>query len=542
MFSNKSSRASSIHSLFSSGGDSNPPEHFEINADINAGINTIQNDENDGDNYDLPTGSNPNTVQLSVTQSHPMGRILLSLLRDSANLAKKSNLKEMESDINELCSNFYNSVRLEKAKSLKQRKQVIADVEASLIDKELNSHMLNLDSDPPTYFSPVPTLLNAHQRAEAMKLFPGRNNKFSGQPSKDHGMDISEFLSTIKLAQEQCGLSESEFKGILLGSTTGKAHSLLKEWISDNDSVHTIFHNFLIHFDRRSTPEECKQQLFVYKAPKTSNLARVEAHIMSLAGRASILLPAGISRTNAKNVEMIQTLIRSLPPTSSATVQSIYNSLSARLGRAATANELSRALNNYRHIIDNDIRQNGVDMYKRMKTVPNTTARNKKFTSYAVSPAVPQPNYRAYNTQMRSSNPNNGRSFASNSYGRGTGNNNFSRPKGQQNFKPKFQQNGNRSNRPTFGNNANRSPVNKTAYSKYNSMPRNSTDYCSLCGKRDHVSSNGCPHMVSDSGVLIGIMPTHGTCTLCPSRINPRLNHPPQFCPFRKGGPLANSS
>ena len=433
MFSNKSSRASSIHSLFSSGGDSNPPEHTEINIDQKTGSNPQQNNDQDIELFENETESNPGTVQLSVTQSHPMGRILLSLLRDSANLAKKSNLKEMESDLNELCQHFYNSIRLEKAKAAKQRKQVIADVEASLIDKELNSHMLNLDSDPPTYFSPVPTLMSAHQRAEAMKIFPGRNNKYSGQSSKGQTMDISEFLSTIKIAQEQCRLSEREFKELLLGSTTGKAHSLLKEWILDDDSVNTIFHNFLIHFDRRNTPEECKQQLFVYKAPKSSNLARVEAHIMSLANRAAILLPSGESRTNAKNLEIIQTLIRCLPPASSATVQSHFNSLSARLGRAATANELSRALNISRHIIDNDIRQNGADMFKRTKTVPNTTAQAKKFTSYLVSPAVAQQNFRTYNFNQGNGNAKNGQNFDLHSHGRGTGNTNFSRPKGQSN-------------------------------------------------------------------------------------------------------------
>ena len=39
----------------------------------------------------------------------------------------------------------------------------------------------------------------------------------------------------------------------------------------------------------------------------------------------------------------------------------VFNTLSARLGRATLATELSRALNINRHDIDADIRQNGVD-------------------------------------------------------------------------------------------------------------------------------------------------------------------------------------
>ncbi|PVE28042.1 hypothetical protein DC007_14480, partial [Enterococcus faecalis] len=42
-------------------------------------------------------------------------------------------------------------------------------------------------------------------------------------------------------------------------------------------------------------------------------------------------------------------------------MQSTFHRLTARLGRAATFTELSRALNPDRHVIDLDIRNNGVD-------------------------------------------------------------------------------------------------------------------------------------------------------------------------------------
>ena len=67
-------------------------------------------------------------------------------------------------------------------------------------------------------------------------------------------------------------------------------------------------------------------------------------------------------------MQIVQALIRSLPPTSSARVQSIYNSLSARLGRAATATELSKALNIDRHSIDLDIKQHGADRHSNTST------------------------------------------------------------------------------------------------------------------------------------------------------------------------------
>ena len=111
MFSNKSSRASSIQSLLSSLGENSIPEYSNANENESGNrmppqeeMDSLQHPELHGD-----TTLNP-SIQLSVTQAHPLGRIFLGLLKDSMQLAKKSNVKEMETDIPKLCSNFYNSV------------------------------------------------------------------------------------------------------------------------------------------------------------------------------------------------------------------------------------------------------------------------------------------------------------------------------------------------------------------------------------------------------------------------------------------------
>jgi hypothetical protein len=133
----------------------------------------------------------------------------------------------------------------------------------------------------------------------------------------------------------------------------------MRGWIANNEDVPTIYHDLVIHYDKRLPPEEAKLELSTYKAPKTSNLAKVEAHLMSLANRAAAMLPAGPSRTAYYNMEVIHAIIRSLPPTSSSLVQMKYNELSAKQGRAATVAELSRHLHSVRYAIDNDIKTNG---------------------------------------------------------------------------------------------------------------------------------------------------------------------------------------
>ena len=101
MFSNKSSRSSSVHSLSENLGNidlSNGNTSPYPNLDFSNNDNTEE--------YDLPELSANNAMnpsgQLSFTKNHPMGKILFNLLKDTFTLAKKTNVKEMDSEVNEL--------------------------------------------------------------------------------------------------------------------------------------------------------------------------------------------------------------------------------------------------------------------------------------------------------------------------------------------------------------------------------------------------------------------------------------------------------
>ncbi len=58
-----------------------------------------------------------------------------------------------------------------------------------------------------------------------------------------------------------------------------------------------------MHFDKRLQPEDARIKLMSYKAPRNSDLAKVEAAIQSLASRAASNIPAGPSRTANYNME-----------------------------------------------------------------------------------------------------------------------------------------------------------------------------------------------------------------------------------------------
>jgi hypothetical protein len=185
---------------------------------------------------------------------------------------------------------------------------------------------INSTVTPPEYFSPEPTIKSVTRLAEVLKLFP-RSFKFSGAKKEDN-MSVVEFLNTLKTLQEQLKLSESEFFDRMLARSTGLAHELLLEWKANGENIHTIYHNLLINFDKRLSPDEAKMQLSAYKIPKTSMLAKAESQIMLLAGRTASSLPEGPSRTVYYNLEACNAMIQPLPPASSSSVNNLYNQIS----------------------------------------------------------------------------------------------------------------------------------------------------------------------------------------------------------------------
>ena len=114
-FTNRFSKSSSAHSLNNLLGDDEPSKHFShIQMSLRTWKTTLRlkfwricsPPERSEDN-----NLNPR-IQVTFTQNHPMGKILIGLLKDTFQLAKKINVKEMKSDLYKICTNFYIAMRL----------------------------------------------------------------------------------------------------------------------------------------------------------------------------------------------------------------------------------------------------------------------------------------------------------------------------------------------------------------------------------------------------------------------------------------------
>lgn len=531
-------------SIIETGEDVPPPiQYTEEECAIDPGLGPRPDD------LEADVDRNPD-IQYAYTARHPMGNILLKLLSENTRLAEAANIRTMGFSARELSSQFYNAQMLEKRRIKARILQTTEGMENLILTKEMDSHTLNQNIAPPDYFSPVPTLVTARQRADCLKLLP--QNKFNGS---EKGMSVLEFLNLLKSLQQQCGLSLSEFYEIMLASTTGEAYLLLLAWIENGDEPSTIFHNLGIHYDKRMQPEEARTRLAAYRVPKNSDLAKAEATIQGLAARVASLIPAGPSRTASYNNEIIQGLIRSLPPQSSILVQTQYTEKSAKFSRAITAAELSRFLNIYRHSIDSDIRANGADNRSFEKRYQPRAGNNgvRKYTAFYNMGAtslpqkslVPQMNrYRGQINQVSRNTPRplgGNKTFVKDNRYQNNNSNNYNMRKPWSNSYGTQNSNRNNNNRMSGfranrgrGGNFNRRSFNNNGRSDFK------TTGCSLCGQESHRAADGCPNMISDNGARVPVIPTKDTCNNCPQRINPRLSHPPSICPYRKNGPWGN--
>ena len=489
-----------------------------------------------------------------ITKNHPLGKLLLNALSDTTNLAKRTNTKETETNIKDVCDMFCAHLNLTEDLLDKKIKKNNEKFEQELLDKEVDSHKINASIMPPGNWGKHPTLVGNPQRlTSANRAFPGIG-KFRGFPKEGY-MNVVEFLTHLRTAQEQCNLSQKEFIDKMISASTGEAHELLSYSRDQNETIEDMYHQLIMRFDDRMAVDEAKSKLQNFKATKNMNLAKIESQIMILAGRACAQFPAGESRQAYYNMEACQALIKSLPPASNITAATVYNTLTARMGKAPTYTYFTRALNTHRTIIDQDVHRSGAEPVrfgkfnnqKRGKAMPRTFAiKRPNFNTYSVTmsepgaAAVSQTPYKNFNKITSPSPFNNVNKGYKNNFS-----SNFSplnRGRGVQRGRGNMRGSFNR--RPVGSNNTNSSYSKNRTYGRPTNnnfnQRRGSNNFrtgtannkCSLCGYSNHRATD-CRNIRDDGGNIKQIIPTMGTCTECPKHVFPRLHHPPTYCPYR---------
>ena len=493
-------------------------------------------------------------MHMEYTRSNPLGSALLDLVADNLALHKKLKYKKTNLRVGDLCTAFHDHMEIEREKVKKDLEASSARTELRILDKELHAYKCKENLPSPTKFSSRNILTTANARADAIRIFPTKN-KFNGTESTN-GMNIHEFLSLVNAAQKQMNLSREEFLEFLLMCTTGKPHILIKDWADNGDDIEEIYYHLFSHYDLRMSPEAAREKLSIYKARKNSNLNKVTSDIMQLALRSACVLPQGVARTASYNSEAVQALIRSLPSISSDLASNKYHTISSRLQRPATFAEVSRALSINAHTIDNEISKMGAPPGQSTfmgKQFHNNGGNNAHKSSRDKKPRSQQNTAFAVNVNpmpkrggQHSGPPNN----YGNGHNSGPPHNSGNGQHPQQSRKANAFFNQNPSSNPrngngngkgrggNTGNNGNNRNGNRGNPRYSGQQGQKNRNYCSMCGLKDHLATDGCPNMMDDMGRPIQAHPCQTTCPECPSSVSPRLNHSATYCPFRISGPL----
>ena len=431
-----------------------------------------------------------NTVEKTI--AHPLGKYWIQMTNKYNN---SLNEDEQEIQLQDICEAFQKSITLDQQDLQQKIQESTKNLKKDLYKKSLSFHLINPLIQAPTNFSPTPTLLTVSKAIDALKMFPQNKSRFSG--IKGDGPPIAEFMYAINAAQERLNLSEDEFKQKLLSSCTGPAHKTLRTHISEGDDVPALYHQLLSQYDNTVHPTKAKAELSKFKIGKRSNLFQAQTRILELSGAAARIFKDAKIRKTVTNIEACQCLIRALPKTSSTLVATQYNLFLAEQEDDHLEPlfvDFIRYLDTYQSDIDMDIKINGASF----------DDRDERVRDYKPNPPQFKP-YRGLKVQATHA---------------------VYEPQGQANMPQRK-----------------RAPYQNVSVKALHQAPIQNKFlnrmYCSLCGKTNHTSAQGC-YAIKKNGVVIPCAPTQIPCHICEKVTNKKLYHPPTLC-FNKNTQRADS-
>ena len=199
--------------------------------------------------------------EVNHTMTNPLGRLLLQLGASHNKLLEMNNLNTKLIPLSDICKSFQENCKLNKDEIYTSIQDSSNLLKRDLYNRELNYHLQNPLIKAPDYFSPEDNLNTRQKVIDATRLFPQHKQKFSG----DGNPPIAEFIYLVNSAQSRLKLSENEFKQRLLLCTTGNAHKLLRNLVTEGDTKESIYHKLMVLYDSTVSPETVKSELLRFK-------------------------------------------------------------------------------------------------------------------------------------------------------------------------------------------------------------------------------------------------------------------------------------
>ena len=501
----------------------------------------------------------PNDVNVQGTSDHPLGDTILDTMTHSK-------AKATSEDIINMSKKFMKYLELNDAEMNSQQSQTLQLMDEKIYQNHLKDHTSTQEVKEPQNFSPHDRLThdNTSKHNNLLTLvrsaFPKK--KFSGN---DANYTVIEYLEGMNQGQKLCCLSESEFKDMLLQTTTGTVYDTMRSYLSLKMPIRDIYNWLLSVYHQPQSPDLALNKLLNFNIPKFKKLADATSEVLQLAIRASFLTPEK-NRKDIVDNYAAQFLLKSLPHDSQQLGRKLYQDMCVHNnGEAPSFVHFTKALCRYAPTINKDINRNGQhpdNSRQRQNTnrqfaIKNINAKNQinnkkdndnNYQKQSYSSRLINNNKRYNNTNTstyskRSNEPfsinnsykqNAKSNFNNSSYNqRYNNNNNASIP----NYKPNINYN---SNKPKineirlFSKNKDKPNYKQMNDSTYKNMQKNPNkipmkQYCTLCGSSTHNASDICYKMRNENNEIVPVPPSFAPCEIC-LKLSKTLYHPPEFC------------
>ena len=182
------------------------------------------------------------------------------------------------------------------------------------------------------------------------------NYKFTGNVRDKFGVSVEEFLKAMNEGQQECLLSEDDFKRVLLRKCGGEAHGMVNRWIDLKFTVDDIYAGLLKNYGRGPEPESSHRFILTYRPPRNLPYDKILQEIEEAGRNASLLCHTEIDQTNMYNTVCIMALRNCLPFNGTRYVEEKIAEHRGEHGTEPSFQELTAALKNYSVAIDKELR------------------------------------------------------------------------------------------------------------------------------------------------------------------------------------------
>ena len=521
-------------------------------------------------NYELPDSND-----IQQTSQHPLGDTLLDTMTHKKSQAKRE-------DIIRMSQKFLKYLEINDSEMESHQSQTLQMMDEKIYQNHLKDHTSLQEVIEPQNFSPTDRLTHdtttKHNNLLNLIKSSFPKKKFSGG---DQNYTVIEYLEGMNQGQKLCNLSESEFKDMLLQTTTGTVYDTMRSYLSLKMPVKDIYNWLLAVYHKPLSADSALDKLLNFNIPKYKKLADATSEVLQLAIRASHLTPEK-NRIDIVDNYAAQFLLKSLPHESQQLARKIYQDMAIHKdGESPSFVHFSKALSRYAPSINKDISINGANSSNHNNNMRRNNNR--------------QLSIRNINARSNSNNNNNQvQTYKQNSFSRNMINNNktYNNQRAQNNYKPKYNSQQSYTNMGQQNKNFNNKPIYRNSYYKQNSYQRppqsnsfsprvneikifnrNKNDnnykkmndstnnfkkmndstykrmqnnpnkvpmkqYCTLCGGNSHNASDVCYKMRNENNEIVPVPPSFAPCPFCLKQ-DKKLYHPEEFC-FNKKNKLYN--